>query len=335
MNFSPAMSNLLLAAEPLTESAKLLTQPKPIDPTLTVLGFFAALIVGFIATNLFTRTGVIARATLKEGLRNPVFILMTVFISSFLIISIYIPFFAMKDETKFFIQCALATVLMGGMVIGLWIASSTVTEEIEGKTAMTLLSKPINRRQFILGKFLGLAQVLLMFILIVGSVTFLVTYYKAKYDAREGGAGLQEAFYMDDGLLSFRLNPQLLRFAVVTLPGLALVYMELAVMTSISVAIATRVPTLMNIVCCMTVFVVGHLTTVLVKSTSTNVFLSFVAKLFASVLPVLEYFNLDAAVATLKPVPPEYLAWCSLYSLAFITAMILFGFFLFEERDLA
>ena len=31
-----------------------------------------------------------------------------------------------------------------------------MADEIEGKTAITLLSKPITRRQFILGKFLGI-----------------------------------------------------------------------------------------------------------------------------------------------------------------------------------
>ena len=36
------------------------------------------------------------------------------------------------------------------------VGSLAVAEEIEGKTAITLLSKPINRRQFIVGKFLGI-----------------------------------------------------------------------------------------------------------------------------------------------------------------------------------
>lgn len=328
---------LLLAAE-----AGKLTAPsrgyveRPTNSVMEVLLFFGLAVLSMVLINFFTRTGVIARATLKEGMRNPVFILVTLFISAYTIASIWISYFAMKDETKFYIQCGLATLLMGGLVIALWTASSTVTDEIEGRTAMTLLSKPINRRQFVLGKYLGLAQMLLVYVIITGGVLFASTYYKAKYDSREGGSGTQELFFMEDGILSIQANPELLEMAIFTLPGLALLYLELAVLTSVSVAIATRVPMLMNVVTCMTIFVIGHLTNVLVASTlADNVFLKFVARLFATILPALEVFSLDSAIATLKPVPAIYIGYCVLYSAAYITAMMLFGFLLFEDRDLA
>lgn len=301
-----------------------------------VMGLLGGVVLVMLGLNLFTRAGVIARGTLKEGIRNPVFILATLFISAFTIASIWIPFFAMKDETKFYIQCGLATILMGGLVVALWTSSSTVTDEIEGRTAMTLLSKPINRRQFVFGKYLGLAELLLLYVLVSGGTLFASTYYKAKYDARESGVGQKDLFYMEEGLFSISPNPELLDMASNTLPGLSLLYLELAVLTSVSVAIATRVPMLMNVVTCMTIFVIGHLTNVLVASIlADNVFLKFVARLFATVLPALDVFSLDAAIATLRPVPPSYIGYCVVYSTAYITAMMLFGFLLFEDRDLA
>ncbi|MEZ6056714.1 MAG: ABC transporter permease subunit [Planctomycetaceae bacterium] len=303
---------------------------------ITILLLLVGIVIMMAMASLLTRAGVIARATLKEGIRNPVFILATLFISMFTIASIWIPFFAFKDETKFYIQCGLATILMGGLVIALWTSSTTVTDEIEGRTAMTLLSKPINRRQFVVGKYLGLAQLVLLYVVITGTTLFASTYYKAKYDSRESGAGSKDLFYMEDGLFSLSTNPELLEMATHTLPGLALLYFELAVITSVSVAIATRVPMMMNVVTCMTIFVIGHLTSVLVASVlADNVFLKFVARLFATVLPALEVFSLDAAIATLRPVPPEYIGYCMLYSAAYITAMMCFGFLLFEDRDLA
>ena len=57
------------------------------------------------------------------------------------------------------------------MLLALLTASSTVAEEIEGKTAITLLSKPINRRQFIIGKFVGIELgVLALYVLLGRSV---------------------------------------------------------------------------------------------------------------------------------------------------------------------
>jgi len=53
-------------------------------------------------------------------------------------------------------DCGLATILICGLLLAVWTSSTSIAEEIEGKTAMTLLSKPINRRQFIVGKYVGI-----------------------------------------------------------------------------------------------------------------------------------------------------------------------------------
>ena len=59
------------------------------------------------------------------------------------------------------------------------------------------------------------------------------------------------------------------------------------------------------------------------------------ARLIATVLPSLEVFNTQAAIATGAMVPPEYLACSALYCAAYCTAAILLAFILFEDRDLA
>src|SRR5205823_4854730 len=45
----------------------------------------------------------------------------------------------------------LAAVLFGALA-----ASLSISEEIEGRTAVTVMSKPLSRRQFLLGKYLGI-----------------------------------------------------------------------------------------------------------------------------------------------------------------------------------
>ena len=49
------------------------------------------------------------------------------------------------------------------------------------------------------------------------------------------------------------------------MPGLALGFFEVTVLTSISVAISTRLPMLANLVVCILVFFLGHLSPVLVE----------------------------------------------------------------------
>jgi hypothetical protein len=103
----------------------------------------------------------IARATTTEAVRQPVFILMIVLGTIINVLNMYIPFFTLGDDVKMLKDCGLATLLITGLILAVWTASTSIAEEIEGKTAMTLLSKPINRRQFILGKYIGILQAVL------------------------------------------------------------------------------------------------------------------------------------------------------------------------------
>ncbi len=85
------------------------------------------------------------------------------------------------------------------------------------------------------------------------------------------------------------------------LPGLALGFFEVTVLTAISVAISTRLPMLANLVVCILVFFLGHLSPVLVEvagQTHVNVLVSFMAKLFAWALPSLEFFNAGPSIST-------------------------------------
>ncbi len=310
------------------------------SPFGMILGLFIVLVVALLATNAFTRAGTVARGTLKEAIRQPAF-LMTTLLASLTVIGLAIvPFFAFKEETKFYIECGLASILLSGLIQGVWLASTSVAEEIEGRTAMTLLSKPVNRRQFVLGKYLGILQSLLLLVLITGTILFLTTYVKVGYDARESSSGRIDMLeWTNVSWLPFSLPTpveQRLEMSWKTIPGLSLIFMEIAVLTSISVAISTRVPMLVNVVTCLTIFVIGHLTPVMVQSAlGGQVFLTFIARLFAAVLPSLDSFNMDAAIATARNIPPDYIGWAAVYCTCYCTAAILLGFILFEDRDLA
>ena len=48
-----------------------------------------------------------------------------------------------------------------------------------------MLSKPISRRQFVLGKFLGIVWPIVLMFVILGLVLLLTVSYKVVYDARE------------------------------------------------------------------------------------------------------------------------------------------------------
>ncbi|MGD9853442.1 MAG: ABC transporter permease [Planctomycetaceae bacterium] len=296
----------------------------------------AVLLAILLATDYFTRAGTIARATLKEALRQPIFSLLCSLAALVIVANMYIPFFTMGSDTRVFIDCGLQAILVCSLLLSVWTASMSVADEIEGKTAMTLLSKPINRRQFIVGKYAGILQAALLMILILGAVLFVTTYYKFGYDQRESGQEQAPLFSPELGFPY--LTPIRWAVALTLLPGLALIAFEVAVLTAVSVAISTRMPMLVNMVSCFAIFVVGHLTPVLVQTSfqgESLVFVRFVAQLLATVLPTLDMFNMSTAIATGAAIPADYLLYSLLYCLAYCTAAVLLAFILFEDRDLA
>ncbi len=308
----------LLLAQTVPAERLLTTPPWQIAAGVVVL-LLAAMLV-FVYT---TRAGIIARATTKEAIRQPVFLLMFGLALIVLVANTFLPFFSMGEDVKMLKDCGLATILIVGLMMAVWTSSTSIADEIEGKTAMTLLSKPINRRQFIIGKYLGILQAVLLLSVPLSLVFLGLIYYRVGYDAREAA--------QDIPIHAIRLAE-----ALQIVPGLVLILLEVAVLTAVSVAISTRLPMVVNIVSCFAIFVVGHLTPILVQ---TNVIqlepVVFVARLIATILPALEVFNMQAAVATGTIVPPDYLGFAALYCAAYCAAAILMAFILFEDRDLA
>jgi ABC-type transport system involved in multi-copper enzyme maturation permease subunit len=289
-----------------------------------------------VAANYLTRSGTIARATIKEALRQPIFALVSALAIVVIVANMYIPFFTLGSDTRVFIDCGLQTILISALLLSVWTASMSVADEIEGKTAMTLLSKPINRRQFIIGKFSGILQSALMMICLLGLVLFVMTYLKFGYDQRETGQVQAPLLDLAGGFPYV----ELVRWnaALQILPGLALITFEVAVLTAVSVAISTRMPMLVNMVSCFAIFVIGHLTPVLVQTSFQGdalVFVRFIAQLLATVLPSVDNFNMSTAISTGAPIPLDYLAYSLLYAVAYCTAAVLLAFILFEDRDLA
>jgi ABC-type transport system involved in multi-copper enzyme maturation permease subunit len=268
----------------------------------------------------------IALATAKEAIRQPAFFVLAFIAGSSLICSIFVSYFTFGEDIKMYKDTGLTTISFACLLLALLTSSSTVADEIEGKTAITLLSKPINRRQFIVGKFLGIELGVLALYVLLGTLFALGVWYKIGYDLRESAAGVAEPAQ---------------RWGQVkqVLPGLALGFFEVTVLTAVSVAISTRLPMLVNLVVCIAIFFLGHLSPVLVEATSqgqVNELVAFMARLFAWALPSLEFFNAGPSISTGAVIPwvgyvVPALGYCVLYS----GAALLLAFLLFEDRDLA
>ncbi len=269
------------------------------------------------------KVAAIAGNTAKEAFSQPLFYLLLAIGVMLLVLFVFLPYFTFGEDIKMVKDMGLTVIMLLSIFLTVWMASASIADEIEGRTALSLLSKPIGRWQFILGKFLGVLGPVIILSIVLGGVFLATVSFKVVYDARE--SSLPEPSWT-------QCRDEIVQVA----PGLALALMETVVFASISVAVATRLPMLGNLIICGSIYVLGNLMPTLVAAASQQSEIPFfVAQLLATVLPVLETFNIYAAISTGNPVPLTYilyaLAYCILCSLVAMFVALL----LFEDRDLA
>jgi ABC-type transport system involved in multi-copper enzyme maturation permease subunit len=99
----------------------------------------------------------IARTTMWETMRQSVYGLLLSSAGVLILTSPALAMFTFMDSTRLVQDMGLATILLMGLVLGVLGASNVLNREIKGRTALTVLSKPVGRPSFVLGKFLGLS----------------------------------------------------------------------------------------------------------------------------------------------------------------------------------
>ncbi len=285
-----------------------------------VVGLFA---IYFLIRWLAPRVSIIATATAKEAVSQPVFLLLTIVGVVALVAFIYVPYNTFGEDVKMLKTSGMTLIKVLAIIVALWTASVSVADEIEGRTALTVLSKPVGRRQFIFGKFLGIAWPIVLMFVILGIVFLLTVSYKVVYDAREASKSTPE------WQLCFE---EVIRIV----PGLVLAFFEAIVMAAISVAISTRLPMMPNLIICGSIYVLGHLGPLIAKSSAGEiVFVKFIGRLISVMLPVLDHYEIEGAIAGAATVPSEYLWTALLYSALYCAAAMLLALIFFEDRDLA
>src|SRR5262249_34554654 len=97
-----------------------------------------------------------ALAAFREGVRQPLFWLIAGLGSLLLLLFLALPYFTFGDDFKMMKQVDHDVVMLAAVAFGVIAAGVSISEEIEGRTAVTLMSKPVSRRQFLLGKYVGI-----------------------------------------------------------------------------------------------------------------------------------------------------------------------------------
>jgi|SRR5579884_1162289 len=351
--------------------------------TLEAIGYFygavlqiqllidAFIVVFALLLRFWPKGGAIALAAFREGVRQPMFWLLFGIAFASLTISPFIPYWTFGEDFLVIREIGYDTILLIAAVFGALAASMSISEEIEGRTAVTLMSKPVSRRHFLIGKFLGIALAAGVLFALLGTYFEGITLFKPWWDKSDQPWWSQQnvnvvipnenpapAWIMNilhrwalpgattDVLRGIGLWTHLMLDIA---PGLILGFSQMMVLVAIAVSLATRVPMVVNLVAVVVLFFLAHLAPVLVQigneaqranpGAAVSQILSFMAQFLDLVLPNLESFRIDPALLQETPIAPidftQYLVSVSLYGVLYTSIALLFGLILFEDRDLA
>ncbi len=127
----------------------------------------------------------IARNTFLESIRQPV--VLVVCVAATILIVLTNPFSAwtMQDDQRMFVDIGLSTVFLATAVLAAFLATNVLSREIENRTVLTVVSKPVPRPVFIVGKWVGVSMSMLLSLVILSLVFALVEVHGTLQTARD------------------------------------------------------------------------------------------------------------------------------------------------------
>lgn len=116
----------------------------------------------------------IVRNTFLESIRQPITLIILFIGSIGIVLSNPLSAFTMENDQRMLIDIGLATVFLAGTLLAAFVATNVLTREIENKTVLTVISKPVGRPVFVIGKYFGVAGAIVVGTLLM-SFVFLLT----------------------------------------------------------------------------------------------------------------------------------------------------------------
>lgn len=323
------------------------------------LGLDLILVVLWIAQSVWPKGGTVAHAAFREGYRQPMFWFIAVTAMMIIAMSMVVPYFTLGDDFKMMKQISFDVVKLAAVLFVVLAACMSVSEEIEGRTAVTLMSKPVTRRQFLLGKYFGVLLAGALLTLILGWWQNWALYIKPHFDRLEDSFDPLAVAVQDIVAPYFeRLgrSPETRSFlkgvglwggeTLANAGGLALGFSKVMIMLAVSVSLATRLPMIVSLLVSLFFYVLGNLAPILAVASEKMAqrgaamgLVNFLAQLLDKIMPAFNFFLTDQVFFRESYLRPSefaaYVLQVLSYAVLYSAMALLGGLYLIEDRDLA
>jgi len=121
-----------------------------------------------------SRVFVIATNVFREVIRDRVLYLIAFFAILLVAAAVLLREVSVGSDGKILLDLSLAAIELLGLVVAIFVGTALVNKEIEKRTVLVLMSKPISRAEFIVGKHLGLAAVLAVLVAAMTAINLVI-----------------------------------------------------------------------------------------------------------------------------------------------------------------
>jgi ABC-type transport system involved in multi-copper enzyme maturation permease subunit len=316
------------------------------------------------------KTLAIALSSFQELIRQPAWLILGSGGVVFMVVLAHTNYFALGEESRQVKQSVLAFMLVAGLVSAVLGASSMVAREVRLGTALVVLSKPIGRLPFLLGKYVGLLTALAL----QGFLHLLVALLAGRMAREATGSPDWLAITVILGAVlaglglaaasSFFLHRSFVGDAVLTTvasvgvafaavngfdssgspqpwgsrldPGLVtagvLIFAALAVLGALALALSTRLSMVPTLLLCAGFLVLGLLSDYLFANPPAMG--STLADLLHSILPNWQVFWVADSIGSTRPLSWGYVARAAAYGIFHVATALCLAWFLFAHREL-
>jgi len=267
---------------------------------------------------MIQRVWAIALNTHREALRQKILYTLVFFTAVLILFSLFLGQLTLGADVKIIKDMGLASIMVFGCLISIFVGVGLVFKEIDSRTIYTILSKPVSRAEFILGKFLGLATTVGLEVFVMTTLLF--------------------------GFLSF--YPEPLDFNL--LKAVILIYAELCILVAVALLFSSYSSSFMSILFCIAFLVIGHLTDDLAEIFEPR-FARFLAdaegikflgaKMLSGFVWLLKHFSLDHFAINDKIVHGVCVHWgwvanSLFYAFLWLILLLAAAMWLFRRKDL-
>jgi len=182
----------------------------------------------------------IAKVTVAEARRRRVVQAVIVLVIVILLSMTFFSYLSPQEQSRMIISSGLTAITVFGILLSIFIAAFLIPHEIETRTIYAILSKPVRRFEFVLGKYVGALVVLGFITAVMTAVLVLVLLVQSR---------------LVPSTVDSAFNPNLLAVIFAAFMN----YCALAVLTGLIILISTLASTTMTVISAFIIWTVGSM----------------------------------------------------------------------------